>query len=124
MNRAHEKCLFRSAAAKEALGVEQSEWVVEQCTVSENGRPSCCAGQLQVLSAAGSLFTPSALPTLRIQGTVHVPSAIGPARQQCRQQTLYKADIKILGFVFLVLVARHKGMPYDSEGFIAHLEPN
>ena len=77
-----------------------------------------------MLSAADSLFTPSALPTLRVQGTVHVPSAIGPAHQQCRQQTLYKADIKILGFVFLVLVARHKGMLYDSEGFIAYLEPH
>ena len=47
-----EGCLFRSAAAKEALGVGKSEWVVEQCTVSEDGRPSCCTGQLQVLSAA------------------------------------------------------------------------
>ncbi len=97
---------------------------MEQCTVSEDGRPSCCTGQLQVLSAADGSFPPSALPTLRIKGEVHVLSAIGPAHQHCRQQTTEKGDIEICGFSVLVLVARHRRIPHDSVGFIAYLEPN
>ena len=69
-------------------------------------------------------FPPSALPTLRIKGEVHVLSAIGPAHQHCRQQTTEKGDIEICGFSVLVLVARHRRIPHDSVGFIAYLEPN
>ena len=107
----HERCLFRSAAAKEALGVGQSEWVVEQCTVSEDGRPSCCTGQLQVLSTA------------KICGGVHVLSAIGPAHQQCRQQIFHKADIEILSFFVLMLIAGHKRMPHALRASLPTLSP-
>ena len=114
--------LFRSAAAKEALGVGQSEWVVEQCTVSEDGRPSCCTGQLQVISAADVLFPPSALLLLRIKGRMHGLCAIGTAHQQCMQQTFHKADIETLGCVLLLPMARRKHVPHDFEGSAAYLE--
>ena len=76
-----------------------------------------------MLYAADCLFTPSTLPTLRIQGTVHVPSAIGPAHQQCRQQIVHKADIEILRFFVLVLIARHKRMPHALRASLPTLSP-
>lgn len=43
----------RSEGAKGGLGQGQSEWVLDRCTVSEYGQPSCCDGRLQVHTCRG-----------------------------------------------------------------------
>ncbi len=45
---AHKEWRCRSEAAREALPEGHTQWALERCTVSEEGRPSCCSGQLQV----------------------------------------------------------------------------
>ncbi|EIE26949.1 hypothetical protein COCSUDRAFT_59444 [Coccomyxa subellipsoidea C-169] len=39
---------FRSPSAAQSLGEGQS-WVLERCSVSESGQPSCCDGQLEAV---------------------------------------------------------------------------
>ena len=58
---AHRRCRHRSEVAREALPEGCSQWALERCTVSEDGRPASCSGQLQVCRRKGKV---SDVPTM------------------------------------------------------------